>query len=62
MSQLKEKNFAGNIIIEGWDSSISAISTTNFLLKYEKRTIWKERLTFNLKNVENGVENSFKVR
>lgn len=55
LKQLKEKNFVGNIFIEGWDSSISAISTTNFLLKYEKRTIWEERLTFNLKKVDDSL-------
>ncbi len=55
LKQLKEKNFEGNIIIEGWDSSSSAISTTSFLLNYEKRTIWKEQLTFYLKKVDDSL-------
>lgn len=55
LKQLKELNYNGKIIIHGWDSSQSAIQTTNFLLTYEKRTIWRENLIFILKNVDDSL-------
>ncbi|MFV8359070.1 HsdM family class I SAM-dependent methyltransferase [Flavobacterium sp. LS1P3] len=55
LKQLKELNYSGNIIIKGWDTSETAINTSNFLLKYEQRTIWKERLSFEIKLVDDSL-------
>lgn len=46
LKQLKELNYQGRIEIIGWDSSPTAINTSKFLLAYEKRIIWNDRLTF----------------
>lgn len=42
LKQLKEKNYTGHIIVEGWDSSLCAVNSTKFLLAYESRTQWRE--------------------
>lgn len=56
LKQLKERGFAGNITIYGWDCSNSAISTTNFLLNYEKRTQWQDiQIDINLKKVDDSL-------
>lgn len=55
LKQLKEENYQGEILIVGWDSSETAINTSKFLLKYEQRTIWKEKLSFNIKFVEDSL-------
>ncbi len=55
LKQLKELNYDGNIQIIGWDSSETAVNTSNFLLEYEKRTIWKDKLDFNIKLVEDSL-------
>ncbi|TCD11587.1 SAM-dependent DNA methyltransferase [Pedobacter frigidisoli] len=55
LKQLRELNFSGNLEIIGWDSSETAINTSNFLLKYEQRTIWKDRLEFNFTIVEDSL-------
>lgn len=56
LKQLKERGFTGNITIYGWDCSNSAISTTNFLLNYEKRTQWQGiQLDINLKKVHDSL-------
>src|SRR5208283_3904340 len=54
LKQLKEKGYKGEIQIIGWDSSPTAINTSNFLLTYEKRTVWSERLTFEIRNVKDS--------
>lgn len=51
LKQLKELNYVGKVYITGWDSSESAIYTSNFLLQYEKRTIWNDNLVFTLRHV-----------
>jgi len=51
LKQLHENKYLGTVQIIGWDSSETAINTSKFLLTYEKRTIWKERLVFDLKHV-----------
>lgn len=51
LKQLIELDFQGNVEILGWDISETAINTSRFLLTYEKRTIWKDRLDFSLKLV-----------
>lgn len=55
LKQLKELNYNGYIEIIGWDSSETAVNTSNFLLQYEKRTIWKDKLNFNIKLVEDSL-------
>jgi hypothetical protein len=55
LKQLKEKNYSGKIEIIGWDSSQISINTSNFLLKYEQNHIWKEKMTFNIRLVEDSL-------
>ncbi|QTD38033.1 N-6 DNA methylase [Polaribacter batillariae] len=55
LKQLKELNYQGSVEIFGWDISETAINTSRFLLTYEKRTIWKDKLEFNLKLVEDSL-------
>jgi hypothetical protein len=55
LKQLKELDYKGNIQIIGWDSSETAINTSNFLLAYEKRTIWNDKLNFSIKLVEDSL-------
>jgi type I restriction-modification system DNA methylase subunit len=55
LKQLKELNFAGNIEIIAWDSSETAIHTSKFLLKYEQRTIWHDRLEFTVRLVNDSL-------
>lgn len=51
LKQLKELDYGGNIDVVGWDSSKTAVNTSNFLLKYEQRTVWDKRLNFEVKLV-----------
>lgn len=51
LKQLKELDYDGNIDVVGWDSSKTAVNTSNFLLKYEQRTVWDKRLKFEVKLV-----------
>lgn len=55
LKQLKQLNYQGKVKIFGWDISETAINTSRFLLTYEKRTIWNDRLEFNLKIVEDSL-------
>ncbi len=55
LKQLKTKNFTGKIIIKGYDKSISAIKTAEFILKYENRTQWDNKLEINLKLVNDSL-------
>lgn len=65
LKQLAEKDFQGKIEITGWDISQSAINTSIFLLTYEKRTVWENQLSFNIKRVNDSLmetwENNFDV-
>lgn len=56
LKQLKENEYLGNIQIVGWDSSESAVNTSNFLLTYEKRTIWQDQLEFSINLVNDSLE------
>mgnify|MGYP003602095669 CR=1 FL=1 len=56
LKQLRELNYPGKIEISGWDSSETAINTSNFLLKYEQRTIWNDKLDFETKLVIDSLE------
>lgn len=55
LKQLRELNYKGNVEILGWDISETAINTSRFLLTYEKRTVWKDRLDFSLNLVEDSL-------
>lgn len=55
LKQLIELDFQGNVEIFGWDISETAINTSRFLLTYEKRTIWKDRLDFSIKLVDDSL-------
>ncbi|QTA81631.1 SAM-dependent methyltransferase [Desulfonema limicola] len=59
LKQLKENGYSGHIQIIGWDSSQTAINTSEFLLNYEKRMNWKEKLTYNLALVEDSLKESW---
>ncbi|MCI0513132.1 SAM-dependent methyltransferase, partial [candidate division KSB1 bacterium] len=56
LKQLHENGYIGKVQITGWDSSLAAINISNFLLHYEKRTIWKERLDFHIQLVEDSLQ------
>ncbi|MBU0487371.1 MAG: N-6 DNA methylase [Bacteroidetes bacterium] len=55
LKQLHEAEYSGYVKVIGWDSSESAINTSRFLLTYEKRTIWKEKLDFEIKLVQDSL-------
>ncbi len=55
LKQLKNKNYIGIITIHGWDISDIAINTSRFLLQYEKETIWKEKLNFQIEIVTDSL-------
>jgi adenine-specific DNA-methyltransferase len=62
LKQLKSLGYDKNVDIYGWDISETAINISNFLLNYEKRE-WGERLTVDIKKVDNSLtedwENDF---
>lgn len=55
LRQLKEKDYQGQIVIKGYDTSETAVNTSLFLLTYEKRTVWQDRLTFNINVVTDSL-------
>lgn len=55
LKQLKNKNYNGKILIKGFDSSNSAIQTSNFLLSYESRAQWQNHLEIDIKKVEDSL-------
>jgi len=56
LKQLHKQSYKGKIKIIGWDSSESAVCTSNFLLKYEQRTQWKnDQLEFEIKQVTDSL-------
>ncbi|MGI6328049.1 MAG: N-6 DNA methylase [Dethiobacteria bacterium] len=55
LKQLNKLGYPGKVKIIGMDSSKSAISISRFLLNYEKRSIWKDKLIFDLKLVEDSL-------
>ncbi len=54
LKQLKSLGYDGNVEINGWDISESAINISKFLLAYEKRE-WEDKLSVNLEKVENSL-------
>lgn len=56
LKQLKNNKYKGKVIVVGWDTSSSAVCTSNFLLKYEQRTQWDDnKLTFEIKKVNDSL-------
>ncbi|WP_435138497.1 N-6 DNA methylase [Formosa sp. A9] len=55
LKQLKNSGFQGNVKIRGWDTSESAVSTSEFLLKYENRTQWDGKLDIEIKLVNDSL-------
>ena len=56
LKQLREANYSGQVKVYGWDSSETAISTSQFLLRYEQRTLWGEdKLQYELRKVDDSL-------
>ncbi|WP_348798205.1 HsdM family class I SAM-dependent methyltransferase [Flavobacterium adhaerens] len=55
LKQLKNLDYTGKITIKGFDSSDSAIMTSNFLLGYENRKLWDNSLEITVKKVEDSL-------
>ena len=55
LKQLKNLNYDGKVIVTGFDSSESAIRTSNFLLAYENRKQWDSKIEFNIVKVEDSL-------
>lgn len=55
LKQLKNLGYKGKITIKGFDSSDSAIRTSNFLLGYENRKQWDNSLEIKIKKVEDSL-------
>ncbi|WP_417861481.1 HsdM family class I SAM-dependent methyltransferase [Winogradskyella sediminis] len=55
LKQLRNLEYKGSIEICGWDTSPSAISTSRFLLNYENRTQWDNKLKINIRHVEDSL-------
>ncbi|MBN8622696.1 MAG: N-6 DNA methylase [Flavobacteriales bacterium] len=55
LKQLKEKDYKGKVFIQGFDSSDTAVNTSIFLLTYEKRLVWGDKLIFNIKKVKDSL-------
>lgn len=58
LKQIKTKNYQGRVNVIGWDTSVSAINTTRFLLTYEQRE-WNGRLSFTTKIVKDSLDESW---
>lgn len=55
LKQLKNKGYNGKVIVKGYDSSETAIITSNFLLAYEKRKYWNNNLSYNIVHTEDSL-------
>jgi len=56
LKQLKNSDYQGKIKVIGWDTSLSAVCTSKFLLKYEKESQWKNnKLEFEIKHVTDSL-------
>ena len=56
LKQLQNLNYQGKVKVIGWDTSPSAVCTSNFLLKYEQLTQWdKSKLKFEIKPVTDSL-------
>ncbi|PUV23136.1 N-6 DNA methylase [Sphingobacterium athyrii] len=55
LKQLKNKNYNGKITVKGFDTSDSAIRTSNFLLTYENRKQWNNEIVVEIKKVKDSL-------
>jgi hypothetical protein len=56
LKQLKHLKYQGNVRIIGWDTSISAVCTSKFLLKYEQQTQWdNDTLAYEVRRVADSL-------
>ncbi len=55
LKQLHDKQYSGSIAVKGWDCSESAISTSKFLLNYEKEKNWQDKLSIDLQLVQDSL-------
>lgn len=60
LKQLRELDYRGQLNIEGWDISQSAVNTTRFLLKYEQKKLWGNRLTYQILKVEDSLQQKWR--
>ncbi len=44
LKQLREKGYNGHLVLKGYDISLMATQTANFLLKYENRELWNKTI------------------
>lgn len=59
LKQLKNLGYDGQVRVVGWDTSESAINTSKFLLQYEKKKQWNNKLEFEVKKVEDSLSESW---
>ena len=57
LKQLREKNFSGDLVLKGFDISPMATQTTKFLLEYENRTLWNNKLRVIVEHKDSLFEN-----
>lgn len=55
LKQLKNNGYKGKVNVKGYDSSETAIITSNFLLTYEKRNYWNENLSYTIVHTEDSL-------
>lgn len=55
LKQLREREYAGSVRIQGYDISEIAVLSTKFLLNIQKRDYWGKRLEFNIEHVRNSL-------
>lgn len=55
LKQLNEVRYTGNLHVVGFDNSETAVNTSNFLLAYEKRKTWGDRLSFVIQKVDDSL-------
>lgn len=59
LKQLKELKYNGCVNITGWDTSETAINTSNFLLEFEKRTVWNDKIRYQVRLVKDSLKESW---
>lgn len=56
LKQLREKDYPGQIHLKGFDISPMAVQTAKFLLKYENRHQWNNRVTVDISQQDSLIE------
>ncbi len=55
LKQLKNLNYTGKLKVKGFDTSDSAIRTSKFLLAYENRKQWKNKIELDVRKVNDSL-------